>query len=115
MEPSVLKPKILDEDTYLQKMEEIITRDFFPDLPKLRLQAEYIEAVESNDIDRLREVQMKMVQASTRMKTPSTTPFGAMATPRPQAEGKALDFLLLIVSWCGEYPVSFYYYFVFKT
>lgn len=40
-------------------MGKIIQRDFFPDLQKLKAQSEYLEALEKNDIRKLREMHMK--------------------------------------------------------
>lgn len=53
------QPKILDEDTYIEKMGEIIQRDFFPHLEKLRAQNEYLDALEQNDVKRMRELYAK--------------------------------------------------------
>jgi hypothetical protein len=43
----------------LQKIEKIIERDFFPDLSKLSVQKAYFDALEQNDLVKLRELQMK--------------------------------------------------------
>ena len=40
----------------LQSLNKIIQRDFFPELPKLRAQHEYLDAVEHNDLEKLREI-----------------------------------------------------------
>ncbi|XP_072755821.1 splicing factor ESS-2 homolog [Anoplolepis gracilipes] len=53
------QPMILDEDTYIEKMSEIIQRDFFPHLEKLQAQNEYLDALEQNDIKRMRELYAK--------------------------------------------------------
>ncbi|XP_012250932.2 splicing factor ESS-2 homolog [Athalia rosae] len=53
------KGKILDEDTYIAKMAEIIQRDFFPDLEKLHAQNDYLDALEHNNIKRMRELYEK--------------------------------------------------------
>lgn len=54
-----LKPKILDEDTYIKRMGEIIQRDFFPHLGKLQAQNQYLDALEQNDVKRMRELYEK--------------------------------------------------------
>ncbi|CAL7937102.1 unnamed protein product [Xylocopa violacea] len=54
-----VQPKILDEDTYIKKMGEIIQRDFFPHLDKLQAQNQYLDALEQNDVKRMRELYEK--------------------------------------------------------
>lgn len=54
-----IRPKILDEDTYIEKMGEIIQRDFFPHLEKLQAQNQYLDALEQNDMNRMRELYAK--------------------------------------------------------
>ncbi|KAL6265219.1 hypothetical protein P5V15_002003 [Pogonomyrmex californicus] len=53
------QPKILDEDTYIEKISEIIQRDFFPHLEKLQAQNQYLDALEQNDTNRMRELYAK--------------------------------------------------------
>lgn len=48
-----------------QNLEDIIERDFYPDMPELKAQTEYIEAVEKNDLIKLREIQMRAKQLNT--------------------------------------------------
>lgn len=37
-------------------MSKIIERDFFPDLQKLKVQNEYLEAIANNDLIKLRQI-----------------------------------------------------------
>lgn len=53
------QPKILDEDAYIEKMSEIIQKDFFPHLEKLQAQNQYLDALEQNDMNRMRELYAK--------------------------------------------------------
>lgn len=41
-------------------MSVIIRRDFFPDLPKLEMQLEYIKASEEGDFMRMKELSARM-------------------------------------------------------
>lgn len=40
-------------------MGKIIQRDFFPDLEKLKVQNEYLDAMEKNDVIKMRELHLK--------------------------------------------------------
>ena len=54
-----------------QGMEKVIVRDFYPDLPRLRAQAEYLEAVETNDVEKLREIHIKFGPKHSATASPS--------------------------------------------
>src|SRR5258705_3831290 len=51
--------KVLDEDNYIEQMEKIIQRDFFPDMEKVKAQFDYLNAVDNNDVQTLRELALK--------------------------------------------------------
>jgi len=59
------KSLVLDEDKYVSKLSEIIERDYFPDLPKLKNQLEWMEAVESNDVNKIRNIQLNSIKRLT--------------------------------------------------
>ncbi|KAH6934675.1 hypothetical protein HPB50_026803 [Hyalomma asiaticum] len=92
--------KVLDEDAYTAEIGKIIERDFFPDVPKLRAQNEYLDALEANNITKLRELQekyqhrgsarsvLRSIQTPSTFETPSLEP---SATPAPSESGGAAD------------------------
>nr|AAI39682.1 Zgc:162979 protein [Danio rerio] len=85
------KRKILDEEQYIESLEKIIQRDFFPDVSKLQAQKDYLEAEENGDLERMREIAIKYGSAMAKYTprtyvphvTPSTfeTPDGRSASP----------------------------------
>jgi len=67
--------KVLDEDDYVEKVEKIIERDFFPELDKLKAQNEYIEARDRKDyvtMNRLQEKYSGCRPATGRLQSPAT-------------------------------------------
>lgn len=55
---------------YGQNLEKIITKDFYPDLPKLEAQAEYLDAVERKDTQKMWELQQKFSRKRNALQTP---------------------------------------------
>lgn len=94
----VRKLKVLDEDAYTAEIGKIIERDFFPDVPKLRAQNEYLDALEENNLTKLKELQeryqhrgsvrsvLRSIQTPSTFETPSVEP---CATPVPSESGHA--------------------------
>ena len=61
----------------MQDLEKIIQRDFFPDLKKLKAQKEYMDAMERNDLLKMRELAIKYAS------TCRTSRPGTSLTPMP--------------------------------
>ncbi|KAK7259619.1 hypothetical protein RIF29_25229 [Crotalaria pallida] len=46
---STKHPTVLDEDSYVEALENIIERDYFPDISKLRDRLDWLEAIKTGD------------------------------------------------------------------
>jgi len=51
--------KVLDEETFIEKLEKIIEKDFFPDLERLKIKQAYYEALQANDYTKIRELHFR--------------------------------------------------------
>ncbi|OTF72133.1 Es2 protein-like protein, partial [Euroglyphus maynei] len=58
----VKKRKILDEDEFTRRIGSIIERDFFPDLPKMRLELELQDAIKNNDFEKISRLARKKIE-----------------------------------------------------
>ncbi|KYO25483.1 protein DGCR14 [Alligator mississippiensis] len=74
------KKKILDEEAYIEGLENIIQRDFFPDVARLRAQREYLEAEESGDLEKMRQIAIKFGSALGRSGRDAAAPYVTPAT-----------------------------------
>ena len=88
---------VLDEDEWTLNLERIIERDYFPDLPKLQMRLEWLEAQRTGDPEKIRRARdsiearlSTMRRPTSMMRTPSSfeTPG---ATPAVNATPKAFE------------------------
>ncbi|KAI5340130.1 PREDICTED: DGCR14 [Prunus dulcis] len=89
-------PTVLDEDTYVDAIEKIIERDFFPDISKLRDRLDWLEAIKTRDPVQIRDAQLKIIERRGKKVTHNPDPDGRTPgstfmrsfTPADEFDGK---------------------------
>ena len=80
--PKRAGPTVLDEDEYVSRLDAIITREYFPDVPKLKDTLSWLQATNSGDPNRVREAQ-RAIQRRLARETGQGGPAGSASLGSP--------------------------------
>lgn len=53
---------VVEEEAFVEGIESILARDFFPHLPKLRLYNQWLDARQSNDLVKMAQIKALWLQ-----------------------------------------------------
>ncbi|XP_044530437.1 splicing factor ESS-2 homolog isoform X1 [Gracilinanus agilis] len=80
VEETKARKRVLDEEEYIEGLQTVIQRDFFPDVEKLQAQKEYLEAEESGDLERMRQIAIKFGSSLGKLSRDTPLPYVTPAT-----------------------------------
>lgn len=65
MSDETRKPVELEEDEYIQAISEIVERDFFPNLKKMRIQNDLLGAVQNEEFQKAHNLSLELDKMSS--------------------------------------------------